>query len=65
MLDYCKKLGVPLEPFVQINHNAYLHSTNAFGGKPQRYRTINADYRGNVAELSGQSPRSRASSMRL
>jgi monoamine oxidase len=51
VLDYCKKLGVAIEPFVQINHNAYLHSTNAFGGKPQRYRTINADYRGNVAEL--------------
>ena len=51
VLDYCKKLGIPLEPFVQINHNAYLHSTNAFGGRPQRYRTINADYRGNVAEL--------------
>ncbi|GLQ47046.1 flavin monoamine oxidase [Dyella lipolytica] len=51
LLDYCKKLGVPLEPFVQINHNAYLHGANAFGGKPQRYRTINADYRGHVAEL--------------
>ena len=51
ILDYCKKLGVPLEPFVQINHNAYLHSASAFGGKPQRYRTINADYRGHVAEL--------------
>jgi monoamine oxidase len=51
LLDYCKKLGVPLEPFVQVNYNAYLHSANAFGGKPQRYRTINADYRGHVAEM--------------
>lgn len=51
LLDYCKKLGVPLEPFVQINHNAYLHNSQAFGGKPQRYRTINADYRGYVSEL--------------
>ncbi|GLQ95779.1 flavin monoamine oxidase family protein [Dyella mobilis] len=51
LLDYCKKLGVPLEPFVQINHNAYLHGAKAFGGKPQRYRAINADYRGHVAEL--------------
>lgn len=51
ILSYCKKLGVPLEPFVQVNHNAYLHSSKAFGGKPQRYRTINADYRGHVAEL--------------
>lgn len=51
ILDYCKKLGVPLEPFVQVNYNAYLHGANAFGGKPQRYRTVNADYRGHVAEL--------------
>ncbi|MBE1160493.1 flavin monoamine oxidase family protein [Dyella acidiphila] len=51
LLDYCKKLKVPLEPFVQVNHNAYLHSANAFGGKPQRYRSINADYRGHIAEL--------------
>src|ERR1700758_3256887 len=32
ILSYCKRLGVALEPFVQINHNAYLHSKNAFGG---------------------------------
>lgn len=51
ILSYCKKLGVPLEAFVQVNHNAYVHSAKAFGGKPQRYRTINADYRGHVAEL--------------
>ncbi|GLQ88625.1 flavin monoamine oxidase family protein [Dyella flagellata] len=51
LLDYCKKLRIPLEPFVQINHNAYLHSAKAFGGKPQRFRAINADYRGHVAEL--------------
>src|SRR5712691_3316439 len=40
MLSYCKRLGVALEPFVQINHNAYLHSHKAFGGKPQRLRTV-------------------------
>lgn len=55
LLDYCKKLNVPLQPFVQINHNAYLHSAKAFGGKPQRYRAINADYRGHVAELLAKS----------
>jgi monoamine oxidase len=27
MLDYCKRLGVVLEPFVQINYNAYVHSS--------------------------------------
>lgn len=55
LLDYCKKLGIALEPFVQVNHNAYLHSATAFGGKPQRFRTINADYRGHVAELLAKS----------
>jgi len=51
MLGYCKLLGVSLEGFVQVNYNAYLHSSKAFGGKPQRFRTIKADYHGHVAEL--------------
>jgi len=51
VLDYCKRLGVRLEAFVQVNHNAYLHSAKAFGGKPQRYRHINSDFNGHVAEL--------------
>ncbi len=34
MLTYCKRLGVPLEAFVQVNYNAYLHNSRAFGGKP-------------------------------
>ncbi|MFC1720199.1 flavin monoamine oxidase family protein, partial [Pseudomonadota bacterium] len=51
ILNYCKVLGVPLEAFVQVDYNAYLHSENAFGGEPQRLRTINADYQGHVAEL--------------
>jgi monoamine oxidase len=51
MLDYCKRLGVALEPFIQVNHNAYLHARNAFGGKPQRYREVQADFHGLIAEL--------------
>jgi monoamine oxidase len=51
MLDYCKRLGVALEPFVQVNHNAYLHAAGAFGGKPQRYREVQADFNGTVSEL--------------
>jgi monoamine oxidase len=51
LLDYCKRLGVALEPFIQVNHNAYLHSAKAFGGQPQRYRTVQADFHGTVAEL--------------
>lgn len=26
VLEFCRRLGVALEPFVQLNHNAYLHS---------------------------------------
>ena len=51
ILGYCKRLGVALEPFFQINYNAYLHSSQAFGGQPRRYREIKADYQGHVAEL--------------
>src|SRR6478736_2483778 len=51
LLDYCKRLGVTLEPFVQLNHNALLHGSGAFGGKPQRIREIKADLQGQVSEL--------------
>jgi monoamine oxidase len=54
LLSYCKRLGVPLEAFVQVNYNAYLHSSQAFGGKPQRYREIKADYQGHPAECPGR-----------
>ena len=51
VLDYCRRLGVALEPFVQLNHNAYLHKPSAFGGTPQRIREIKADFSGGVSEL--------------
>ena len=51
LIHYCNELGVQLETFQQMNYNAYLHSTKAFGGKPQRYGAIQADYYGNVSEL--------------
>jgi len=51
VLDYCKKLGVSLQPFIQTNYNAYVHSSTAFDGKPQRYRHVQSDYQGYVAEL--------------
>jgi monoamine oxidase len=60
MLNYCRKLGVPLEAFVQVNYNAYLHSSKAFGGKPQRYREVKADYQGHVAELLAKATRQHA-----
>ena len=51
ILDYCRRFGVTLEPFIQLNHNAYLHSASAFDGKPQRIRDVKADFDGGVAEL--------------
>jgi monoamine oxidase len=51
VLDYCKRLNVEVQPFVQLNHNALLHSTDAFGGRPQRIRHIRADFQGQIAEL--------------
>jgi monoamine oxidase len=51
VLDYCRRFGVELQPFIQENHNAYLHRDDAFDGKPQRYREVATDFRGHVAEL--------------
>ena len=51
LLDYCKRLGVALEPFIQVNHNAYVHASDSFGGRPQRYRAIQADFHGTVADM--------------
>ncbi len=60
MMHYCKLLNVALEPFVQVNYAAYLHSTKAFGGKPQQYRHVQADFQGYVAELLSKSTRQNA-----
>jgi monoamine oxidase len=51
LLHYCKAFGVALEPFIQVNHAALVHNSKAFGGKPQVYRELAADWDGNVAEL--------------
>lgn len=51
VLDYCKRLNVKLEPFIELNFNSYLHAKNAFDGKPQRYRDVISDFRGGVSEL--------------
>jgi len=55
LIHYCHELGVALEPFMQVNYNAYVHNTKAFGGKPQRYRHIQADFYGHVGELLARS----------
>ncbi len=51
VLDYCKRFGVKLELFNQVNYNALVHNTQAFGGKPKRFREVQADSYGYTAEL--------------
>ena len=51
IIHYCQLLNVPLEKFVMVNNNAYVHSTKAFGGSPKRFREVVADCDGYVAEL--------------
>jgi monoamine oxidase len=57
ILDYCRRFGVTLEPFIQLNHNAYLHSAAAFDGRPQRIRDIKADFDGGISELLAKATR--------
>jgi len=51
LLDYCRRLGVTLEPYNQVNYNAMVHSSRAFGGQPRRFREVQSDYQGQIAEL--------------
>jgi monoamine oxidase len=51
ILHYCHLFGVALQPFVQVNYNAYLHAPGAYGGKPQRIRHVQADFHGHISEL--------------
>jgi monoamine oxidase len=55
LLAYCRRLDVALEPFIQVNYNAYIHSSQHFGGKPKRFREVQADFHGHVAELLAKS----------
>ncbi len=60
LLHYCKKFGVALEPFIQFNHNTWIHSSQSFGGKPVRFKAAAADFEGNVAELLAKSINTKA-----
>ena len=55
VLHYCKELGVAMEPFLQMNHNALVHQKKAFGGKPQTFRDLSVDWKGHVSELLAKS----------
>ncbi|MFC7534556.1 flavin monoamine oxidase family protein [Actinoplanes sp. GCM10030250] len=48
-LDYCRELGVPIQPFVNANADALIY--NEGDGAPVRMRTAKADLYGYVSEL--------------
>ena len=48
VIDYCRRLNVALEPFIQVNYNAHVHSV-ARGNTP--YREVESDFNGHIAEL--------------
>lgn len=51
LLRYCRRLGVPLETFVNDNRAAWMQSASAFGGQRVRAREVIASLRGAIAEL--------------
>ena len=42
VLDYCRRLNVEIQPFVQLNHNALLHSSKAFQEDVRGARQLSA-----------------------
>lgn len=48
-MHYARQFGVKLEPFIQVNENAYIHRSGP--GKKYRIREVRSDFYGNVAEL--------------
>ncbi|MCL3883579.1 flavin monoamine oxidase family protein [Marivita sp. GX14005] len=55
VFDYCRKFNVPLQPFIMKNNKAYLHNSQAYGGKPQRIGDVETDIRGYTSELLAKS----------
>ena len=53
-LDYCRELGVAVEPFANVNADAYFHQEHGSGaltGQPTRHRAARSDLYGYVSEL--------------
>jgi monoamine oxidase len=51
VLTYCRKLGVPLEVFVNYNGDAWIHDDKLRGGQRVRLREYVTDARGFLAEM--------------
>src|SRR5882724_11390295 len=53
-MDYCRELGVAIEPFINVNENAFYYNEGVPGplaGKRLRQREAKADLRGHAIEL--------------
>ena len=51
-LDYCRELGVAIEPFCSVNEAAFVHHSSAAHGRQRlRLREVRADWRGQTSEL--------------
>ena len=51
-LDYCRELGVAIEPFCSVNEAAYVHHSSAAHGRQRlRLREVRTDWRGQTSEL--------------
>ena len=55
VLGYCRRLGVPLEIFVNENRSAWVQDDGGFGGRPVRHQEYMTDARGFIAELLAKS----------
>lgn len=56
-LRYCRELGVPIEPFVNRNYSAFLHSENSDPStlRKTRWRTVELDLKGYSYEYASKS----------
>lgn len=53
-MDYCRELGVAIEPFVNVNESAFFYNEGVAGplaGQRVRQRTARADWRGHTSAL--------------
>lgn len=51
VLDYCRELGVAMEPYIFASRANLLQSDKALGGRPVQLRRIKHDLRGQLAEM--------------
>lgn len=51
VLDYCRQLGVEMEPYIFVSRANLLQADNFNGGAPVQLRRIDADLRGQIAEM--------------